>query len=163
MNQARFNRGVGEGEQVTFNAQFAIDVDFHSLRIVRCHLQAGRKVECAHSEHPVGNDFMQLPGESHCLRAFIPLPGSIGCCSFRAQSHFPFAFRAARAWASLISKSARCSSSGRSKKLSITYNPRSSSGCSLSILQSLKTQAVNASCSVEWSISSVHFTNSQRS
>jgi hypothetical protein len=25
----------------------------------------------------------------------------------------------------------------------------------------LKTQAVNASCSVEWSISSVHFTNSQ--
>jgi hypothetical protein len=28
-------------------------------------------------------------------------------------------------------------------------------------LQSLKTQAVNASCSVAWSISSVHFTNSQ--
>jgi DNA polymerase IV len=57
--------------------------------------------------------------------------------------HFPFAFRAARAWASLISNSARRSFSGRSKKLSVTYNPRSSSDCSLSILQSLKTHAVN--------------------
>jgi hypothetical protein len=66
----------------------------------------------------------------------------------RILLHFPFAFRAARAWASLISNSARRSFSGRSKKLSITYNPRASSGCSLSILQSLKTQAVNASCSV---------------
>jgi hypothetical protein len=64
--------------------------------------------------------------------------------------HLRFAFRAARAWASLISNSARRSSSGRSKKLSITYNPRASFGSSLSILQSLKTQAVNASCSVAW-------------
>src|SRR5258705_1580511 len=59
--------------------------------------------------------------------------------------------------------SARLSSSGRSKKLSLTYNPRFSSGSSLSMLQSLNTHLVNASCSVPWSMSSVHFTNSQRS
>src|SRR6266478_2975293 len=79
------------------------------------------------------------------------------------HSFFPFAFRAARACASLCSNSARLSSSGRSKKLSLTYNPRFSSGSSLSMLQSLNTHLVNANCSVPWSISSVHFTNSQRS
>src|SRR5258705_1092016 len=77
--------------------------------------------------------------------------------------YFPFAFRVARACASLCSNSARLSSSGRSKKLSLTYNPRFSSGSSLSMLQSLNTHLVNASCSVPWSMSSVHFTNSQRS
>jgi hypothetical protein len=59
MNQACFNRGVGEGEQVTFNAQFTIDIDFHRLRLVCCRLQAGCQVECAHREHPIGNDFVQ--------------------------------------------------------------------------------------------------------
>src|SRR6266404_3230916 len=77
--------------------------------------------------------------------------------------HFPFAFRATRACASLCSNSARLSSSGRSKKFSLTYNPRFSSGSSLSMLQSLNTHLVNANCSVPWSMSSVHFTNSQRS
>ena len=81
----------------------------------------------------------------------------------RHRAHFPFVFRAARACASLCSNSARLSSSGRSKKISLTYNPRFSSGSSLSMLQSLNTHLVNASCSVPWSMSSVHFTNSQRS
>src|SRR3984893_12676937 len=54
-----------------------------------------------------------------------------GSCSHCA--YVPFAFRAARACASLFSNSARLSSSGRSKKSSLTYNPRSSSCSNLSI------------------------------
>src|SRR3984893_16729265 len=93
--------------------------------------------------------------------ATLGIPHFQGPCSHCA--YVPFAFRAARACASLFSNSARLSSSGRSKKLSLTYNPRSSSCSNLSILQSLNTQPVNANCSVPWSISSVHFTNSQSS
>src|SRR5258706_2526756 len=97
----------------------------------------------------------------------LPVPGGVTTISRSLSSIGPvfffFAFRAANTSVSIFSNSAHLSSNERSKKLSLTYNPRFSSGSSLSMLQSLNTHLVNASCSVPWSMSSVHFTNSQRS
>src|SRR6266436_5732859 len=61
-------------------------------------------------------------GHHHPMGVF-PIEQQMQHLAIALSRYFPFAFRATRAFASLCSNSARLSSSGRSKKLSLNIQP----------------------------------------
>src|SRR5258707_6637490 len=102
-------------------------------------------------------------GHHHPMGVF-PIEQQMQHLAIALSRYFPFAFRAARACASLCSNSARLSSSGRSK----AFTKCVFKGCNIDKLEPDEKRGLYVRdnflvCSVPWSMSSLHFTNSQRS
>jgi len=109
------------------------DVGFPCLRV--------RSSNCANHGQPIWLKLDEIAGT---------LGRIYGCGRDGSVATSPFAESSCRPRADRV----------RTVRLS---NPRCKSASSLSMLQSLNTHSVNASCSVPWSMSSVHLTNSQSS